>query len=599
MCLCVKQAEKYGRGVRKVSLGAACFGISLICGVLGALCIGAPAWAEDVECAPAFIYSEPALSDMRRSICRNYDLGTLSTTGTGVTLHAPAGVDGRRLTGYLRSMMSSLNSALAQVGPIRMADIVIYPVPISGQRHGFRPSETVPRTADTTEAFTDVDSERCIVVMYEESFADRGTMRHVFAHETFHCVQGKTYRRQYAGEQNDWWTEGSAEWFANLVQQGTTYTDEFVAEFEQKSKTTSLSDMDYPAVVFFFWLANVHGPSAPLLVAETLPSGDYDAATLARALSPDAWHDFGQKYIDGQIRFPDGRAVNSAPAQGEVTAAEDGATLNITAPPLTLPRARISFGRGDWQVNLSHGTGRMATADHDPLGGPPWLHAWQGETTSLSKHIGCTDEDKETIVLATSEDGGPISFSVGMERVELPCDPCPVGRWVQRWDRNLELSGMPFPVPRAWRKLDERTYRLDVPSSRGTMTLTFDYPGALMVLGADGSLETTDPRRLETVGSEAVSVVRLEFKGHRGTWKREHRRGEDDVIVLQNTRSEDRGWTRISSPEFSSYTPHERIREKVGTPIAWEFSCTDTTLTMHLPSPFGDGAEPRVYDLLR
>lgn len=211
MCLCVTQAAKCGRGVRKVSLGAAYLWISLICGVMGALCVAMPARADDVECAPSFIYnSEPSLADMRRSICQRYDLGTLASTGTTVTLHAPAGVDGSRLARDLRSFMSRMSAALAQVGPIHMADVVIYPVPISGRRHGFRPGETLPPGGFTVDAFTDVDSDKCIEVMYQESYPNRQTLRHVFAHETFHCVQAKTFPRQYRGVQNDWWTEGSA-----------------------------------------------------------------------------------------------------------------------------------------------------------------------------------------------------------------------------------------------------------------------------------------------------------------------------------------------------------------------------------------------------
>jgi hypothetical protein len=170
-----------------------------------------------------------------------------------------------------------------------------------------------------------------------------------YAHELFHCVQQKTWGRETMGVHHAWWVEGSAEYFAQLTEQGTSFSDRYFAEFNEKSLRTSLFDMTYENVVFFLWLGQERRPSGVRALLEALARGGDRSAHLAtmRSQAPiDAWKDFAESYMDGDLIQPGGRAVprpNNARAIIEIANAR---RVSLVTAPYVVSRYGLSFKEG-------------------------------------------------------------------------------------------------------------------------------------------------------------------------------------------------------------------------------------------------------------
>lgn len=570
----------------------------LLLALLGLLLLPPPAAASEVDCAPyAGLYdSRPALRVLGERPCRLHELGSLAVPGVRVRLHAPEGVEGAALAAQLRAFLPAMDAALGRVGPIRMADLLLLPVPLSGATHRAGAGDAED---EITEAYMHYGAEVCTLVLYREAWeASPAALRHTVAHEAFHCVQQLTHPRQYAGIRNDWWTEGSAEWFAHLAQGGSEFSDEFIAEFDRLSPDTPLTDLAYASLVFFLWFAEVYGPEAVLLLAEVMPTGAYGAAELASALPPEAWRDFGWAYLDGAVRFPDGRPVNSAPDQGALKRLTDGDRLHIEAPALALPRVRLAVPPGLWRLSFPRGGAWLSTAPHDPAAGPLWRRAWMEIGDELSETVGCGQEERQLIVLATAGDGGDLSFDAAISGREYPCLACPAGLWVERVEREPDLSGTPVPVPpQLLRQVDARTFRLDIPGDRGRMEIHYDHAGPLLVLAEDGYLEITDPYRLTMEGEDGLVVIRWQERGYRGRWAREG--GDAEPARFSRSHWTEKGWTRISADFRASVDDWEELRPVQRNDWRYGYSCTEDTLTLRLPPPLDQGTPPRIFDALR
>lgn len=170
-----------------------------------------------------------------------------------------------------------------------------------------------------------------------------------YAHELFHCMQQKTWRLGTLGAHQFWWMEGSAEYFANLVQQGTTYSDGFFAEFNEKSLETSLFDMNYENVVFFLWLGQERGPSGVRSLLEALSrGGDPSAhlATMRSAVPIDAWTDFAESYMDGDLRQPGGRALPRPNNARSIINIANARRVPLATTPYVVARYGLSFVEG-------------------------------------------------------------------------------------------------------------------------------------------------------------------------------------------------------------------------------------------------------------
>jgi hypothetical protein len=95
--------------------------------------------------------------------------------------------------------------------------------------------------------------------------------------ETFHCVEG-LQKGIVDYDTIKWYSEGLAEYFANLVYRDINYEHRSLPAFHHNSMKHSLLDMSYDAALFFQYLENRFGPAYLANLYTALPGqGDRSA----------------------------------------------------------------------------------------------------------------------------------------------------------------------------------------------------------------------------------------------------------------------------------------------------------------------------------
>jgi hypothetical protein len=179
-----------------------------------------------------------------------------------------------------------------------------------------------------------------------------------YAHELFHCMQSRslpgTYQSSAGASQADrdsvnWWMEGSAEYFGHLANPGSSEGQDFIAEFDERSPDDSLLDMDYAAVVFFLGLGHRRGPEGVRAFLGRMARGagrDAQLAALQAVLPMPDWIAFGEDYLDGRIRRPDGRGLDSIVDGGATVEFAGEQRHESSSDPYVLARETFKFTRG-------------------------------------------------------------------------------------------------------------------------------------------------------------------------------------------------------------------------------------------------------------
>jgi hypothetical protein len=244
-----------------------------------------------------------------------------------------------------------------------------------------------------------------------------------YAHELFHCMQQKTWGVGTLGDHQFWWMEGSAEYFAQLVEQGTSFSDGFFAEFNQKSLRTSLFDMNYENVVFFLWLGQERRPSGVRALLEALArGGDGSAhlATMRSAVPIDAWKDFAESYMDGDLIQPGGRAVPRPNNAREIIEVANARRVPLATAPYVVSRYGMSFKEGQ--------TYKLAVE------GPDSIRIRMAERANMwsdppARVLAC-DEDKNyrTAVLTVEEEASTTLVVDDPEELDQRAC-CLIGEW--------------------------------------------------------------------------------------------------------------------------------------------------------------------------
>ncbi|WP_026987083.1 hypothetical protein [Fodinicurvata fenggangensis] len=195
-------------------------------------------------------------------------------------------------------------------------------------------------------------SDGCLVAVYPGVTGARG-MTFTMAHEFFHCVQKAEMPVKANLLASDWWVEGTAEWFANLVVPGTSHSQGFIAGFDALSDHVPLTALGTDSVVFFFWLSETFGAGAVADLMAAMPAEEGQSAqqdALAHFLAPDDWQHFAQAYLDQDLRQPGGGGVASTPFPGDIHVWNRSREHSITFDRLVLARAQLEFDCGHWTL---------------------------------------------------------------------------------------------------------------------------------------------------------------------------------------------------------------------------------------------------------
>lgn len=232
-------------------------------------------------------------------------------------------------------------AAMAAMGTVATHDVSVWLTTT--------PAPAVPGVA-FVGAIARRGSSECHVTVYDAAHTatDPAGFRHLLAHELFHCVQFRTWPGAYGGTAAKWWTEGSAEYFANLAQPGTNFSNFYATGFEAHRELT-LTYHSYNAVVFFFWLGQTRGPSAiPALLATMPAASGHDAqnAALRAAMPIDEWMRFEENYLDGRITKPGGAALSVTPAPGPTRVISASQSYDLGAAIFSISGSRVELAAG-------------------------------------------------------------------------------------------------------------------------------------------------------------------------------------------------------------------------------------------------------------
>lgn len=262
----------------------------------------------------------------------------------------------------------------------------------------------------------------------------------VVAHEIFHCFQARHYEALMGVDGQDWWVEGTAEYFANLVYPGNDLEHRArLSGFVSQSRTVPVVEMGYESYLFFMYLGmrDDFGPAGVLALMGTMPvSGG--AAEQAAALAgypgmDQVWRDFGRAFIDNQILDTSGKLVQTDFIPTSTLGVLDTESFPLETRDFILARYLVALGPGQgFQVNVSQSD---PDVEYD-LRAKAAPGAW--EAFSLDLPAGCAQYYGLLTSTGTQVGDGAGRESIVEAVVETPavqggtCDQCIVGNWELR-----------------------------------------------------------------------------------------------------------------------------------------------------------------------
>jgi hypothetical protein len=318
----------------------------------------------------------------------------------------------------------------------------------------------------------------------------------VLAHEAFHCVQYWTWgsRWNLPYKFTEWWLEGTAEYFSNVVYPAADAEDDWLRD-AAASSDPGLVSRDYDNVFFFQHIANeADGPAGAIAIIEATPeAGGFAEQLAALAALPEIeerFHEFARTYLNDQIEDLDEAAFPINPNYGpSITVDAVGEMAAFETTPFAVHRYVTNFV-AEHEFVLSSGLeGEGQLASRVDLGA-----AWGSPPETAT--AACSDLPYVWLVTSTQ---GPVEHKSEVTAIsDVECDRCLVGEW----------------------ELDNATYEAYLPAREG---LTFDGVSGRMWISyndsggfAGGFDEFTVAFSQETKnfdGSPVTQTVELRFDG--------------------------------------------------------------------------------------
>jgi hypothetical protein len=210
--------------------------------------------------------------------------------------------------------------------------------------------------------------ESCPVVLFP-ALADAGAdkARQLIAHELWHCFQFDNLPGQLNGdplpadalgrqlwfERTEWWVEGSAHYFSNLVYPGANLEAGSQELFDQKARVFDQHGKGaYGASLFFQSLGNYSGPAAVMELLKGLPTAGNANAQRAGLAAYGAiggdFHNYARELIVTSIMDSSGGPI-MVPFKGEeraTTLAEGETEIALNVKPFTVVKYVFNLEEG-------------------------------------------------------------------------------------------------------------------------------------------------------------------------------------------------------------------------------------------------------------
>lgn len=268
----------------------------------------------------------------------------------------------------------------------------------------------------------------CRVTLWPvSSAASIESFEQTVAHEAWHCIQ------YYDGMQysdGDWFVEGGAEFFSNVVYPRADDEHVWLGRFDRGAETP-LHQMAYEA---WIWWQHVSNEFSPRFVAD-LHREMYGQGAIA--LGPlagfdETFHDFVADYVAGAILDQSGQQLPRArmffPYE-PVTEDHEGRRIERTITSWTPVRFHIPYDQELRFLQTDASSGGLRSM-------VKWTErfdraAWQGVFPEIRST--CTERARFAGVItdaSTTAASGAIDLQIVIDEIEkAECDPCLLGTW--------------------------------------------------------------------------------------------------------------------------------------------------------------------------
>lgn len=277
----------------------------------------------------------------------------------------------------------------------------------------------------TSSVFAD---NRCFVLLYEPvtSTFSPDWLPFMIAHEVFHCVQRAAYPQEY-NPSAYWWQEGSAEFGANLVH--PTLNHEFNHTYGYQHRRVLFDQgAGYPTEIFFQSFTTGYGVDAfSDLLAQMPDTTDPSAQYSILASIPvfrEAFHDFGEQYVDMNVKDTGGGNVSQAGPEAEARLAVTGdLNTEVTSAAFVVTLYEFQLEpekRYRLRVNLED----PLQVSYKLAGVSDWTRAASGTEFEIDQSCS-SPQSLQMVVTAVSD--LPDLFSAQVSFEEEACQQCPNG----------------------------------------------------------------------------------------------------------------------------------------------------------------------------
>jgi hypothetical protein len=194
----------------------------------------------------------------------------------------------------------------------------------------------------------------CTIALYPVSLGKTPeAFKQIVAHEVFHCFQYTHFTvPKVVLKASDWWVEGSAEFFSNLVYPSIDLEHRWLSTFNSYSRYKPIVEMSYEAYLFFQYLNNRpdHDIPAILSLISLLPTSGGAAEQIA-ALSgytniDQIWHAFGQAFVNGEVVDSNKKQIKTEIQYNETYLFKASQPLDLDVKDFSLSRYLLSLGPG-------------------------------------------------------------------------------------------------------------------------------------------------------------------------------------------------------------------------------------------------------------
>ncbi|MEM7802273.1 MAG: DUF6055 domain-containing protein, partial [Chloroflexota bacterium] len=276
-------------------------------------------------------------------------------------------------------------------------------------------------TPGTTLADADPNTSLCHINVYGGAFnQDPEDFQQTLAHEIFHCYQFFNYKGQVYGPSNnaeDWWLEGTAQYFSNVVYPAANDEYKYEDSFTEDSRIKSITKMDYETFLFFQFLGNTIGDEGILALLNEMPTnGSHDEQTIALSKVANMellFHQFAQQFVDRSIADSSGVIVMQDPlrndeqglnAEREVTKEGDVELDTSIRGPFVIARIKVTYKSGArYDQTAKVEALKMSTRDLSEPG------VWLDFPESINA---CSTEQEELIILTTTDPNANRKFEL-------------------------------------------------------------------------------------------------------------------------------------------------------------------------------------------